>query len=157
MKINSLWLYTSNFCPVSQMGGMESVITGLIDEFKCLHKHREVFTLFIVAATFLISLFCVTNVSISIVANLRADCNNHKITIHSWYLPRVGCMCSLFWTTLLQGHRFSLECLLKPSALLGFTVRQMDNTKEDRETDDSCFHGRECWCCIKALMRNLLV
>uniref|UniRef100_A0A3Q2X8Q6 Transporter n=1 Tax=Hippocampus comes TaxID=109280 RepID=A0A3Q2X8Q6_HIPCM len=45
----------------SAMGGMESVITGLIDEFKCLHKHRELFTLFIVAATFLISLFCVTN------------------------------------------------------------------------------------------------
>lgn len=46
------------------MGGMESVITGLIDEFKFLHKHRELFTLFIVSATFLISLFCVTNVSI---------------------------------------------------------------------------------------------
>lgn len=48
---------------VLQMGGMESVITGLIDEFKCLHKHRELFTLFIVVSTFLISLFCVTNVS----------------------------------------------------------------------------------------------
>lgn len=47
------------------MGGMESVITGLIDEFKFLHKHRELFTLFIVVATFLISLFCVTNVSIA--------------------------------------------------------------------------------------------
>lgn len=46
-----------------QMGGMESVITGLIDEFKFLHKHRELFTLFIVVSTFLISLFCVTNVS----------------------------------------------------------------------------------------------
>uniref|UniRef100_A0AAQ4QQN0 Transporter n=1 Tax=Gasterosteus aculeatus aculeatus TaxID=481459 RepID=A0AAQ4QQN0_GASAC len=45
----------------SAMGGMESVITGLIDEFKCLHKHRELFTLFIVVSTFLISLFCVTN------------------------------------------------------------------------------------------------
>uniref|UniRef100_A0A669B8P0 Transporter n=1 Tax=Oreochromis niloticus TaxID=8128 RepID=A0A669B8P0_ORENI len=45
----------------SAMGGMESVITGLIDEFKFLHKHRELFTLFIVVATFLISLFCVTN------------------------------------------------------------------------------------------------
>ncbi|GLD56528.1 sodium-dependent dopamine transporter isoform X1, partial [Lates japonicus] len=45
-----------------KMGGMESVITGLIDEFKFLHKHRELFTLFIVVATFLISLFCVTNV-----------------------------------------------------------------------------------------------
>lgn len=48
------------------MGGMESVITGLIDEFKLLHKHRELFTLFIVVATFLISLFCVTNVSITL-------------------------------------------------------------------------------------------
>ncbi|KAG2465256.1 SC6A3 protein, partial [Polypterus senegalus] len=45
----------------SAMGGMESVITGLIDEFKFLHKHRELFTLFIVLSTFLISLFCVTN------------------------------------------------------------------------------------------------
>lgn len=40
------------------------MITGLIDEFKFLHKHRELFTLFIVVATFLISLFCVTNASI---------------------------------------------------------------------------------------------
>ncbi|KAL7887146.1 hypothetical protein AOLI_G00048670 [Acnodon oligacanthus] len=45
----------------SAMGGMESVITGLIDEFKFLHRHRELFTLFIVVSTFLISLFCVTN------------------------------------------------------------------------------------------------
>ncbi|XP_031432787.2 sodium-dependent dopamine transporter [Clupea harengus] len=45
----------------SAMGGMESVITGLMDEFKFLHKHRELFTLFIVISTFLISLFCVTN------------------------------------------------------------------------------------------------
>ncbi|XP_035259135.1 sodium-dependent dopamine transporter isoform X2 [Anguilla anguilla] len=45
----------------SAMGGMESVITGLMDEFKCLHKHRELFTLFIVVSTFLVSLICVTN------------------------------------------------------------------------------------------------
>ncbi|XP_011808523.1 PREDICTED: sodium-dependent dopamine transporter [Colobus angolensis palliatus] len=45
----------------SAMGGMESVITGLIDEFQLLHRHRELFTLFIVLATFLLSLFCVTN------------------------------------------------------------------------------------------------
>lgn len=44
------------------MGGMESVITGLLDEFKFLHKHRELFTLFVVVSTFLISLICVTNV-----------------------------------------------------------------------------------------------
>ena len=44
------------------MGGMESVITGLVDEFQLLHRHRELFTLFIVLATFLLSLFCVTNV-----------------------------------------------------------------------------------------------
>lgn len=46
-----------------QMGGMESVITGLIDEFQLLHRHRELFTLAVVLATFLLSLFCVTNVS----------------------------------------------------------------------------------------------
>ncbi|XP_023666958.1 sodium-dependent dopamine transporter [Paramormyrops kingsleyae] len=45
----------------SAMGGMESVITGLIDEFRFLHRHRELFTLLIVMSTFLISLFCVTN------------------------------------------------------------------------------------------------
>ncbi|XP_042551102.1 sodium-dependent dopamine transporter [Dipodomys spectabilis] len=45
----------------SAMGGMESVITGLIDEFQLLHRHREVFTLGIVLATFLLSLLCVTN------------------------------------------------------------------------------------------------
>ncbi|CAK6444227.1 unnamed protein product [Pipistrellus nathusii] len=45
----------------SAMGGMESVITGLIDEFQLLHRHRELFTLFIVLVTFLLSLFCVTN------------------------------------------------------------------------------------------------
>jgi hypothetical protein len=47
---------------VLQMGGMESVITGLIDEFQLLHRHRELFTLGIVLATFLLSLLCVTNV-----------------------------------------------------------------------------------------------
>ncbi|KAM6157187.1 sodium-dependent dopamine transporter [Erethizon dorsatum] len=45
----------------SAMGGMESVITGLIDEFQLLHRHRELFTLGIVLGTFLLSLFCVTN------------------------------------------------------------------------------------------------
>ncbi|XP_027241719.2 sodium-dependent dopamine transporter isoform X1, partial [Cricetulus griseus] len=45
----------------SAMGGMESVITGLVDEFQLLHRHRELFTLGIVLATFLLSLFCVTN------------------------------------------------------------------------------------------------
>nr|XP_020037940.1 sodium-dependent dopamine transporter [Castor canadensis] len=45
----------------SSMGGMESVITGLIDEFQLLHRHRELFTLGIVLATFLLSLLCVTN------------------------------------------------------------------------------------------------
>ncbi|XP_040613672.1 sodium-dependent dopamine transporter isoform X3 [Mesocricetus auratus] len=45
----------------SAMGGMESVITGLVDEFQLLHRHRELFTLGIVLTTFLLSLFCVTN------------------------------------------------------------------------------------------------
>lgn len=45
-----------------QMGGMESVITGLVDEFQLLHRHRELFTLAIVLGTFLLSLLCVTNV-----------------------------------------------------------------------------------------------
>ncbi|XP_049623883.1 sodium-dependent dopamine transporter isoform X2 [Suncus etruscus] len=45
----------------SAMGGMESVITGLVDEFQLLHRHRELFTLAIVLGTFLLSLLCVTN------------------------------------------------------------------------------------------------
>ncbi|XP_044151419.1 sodium-dependent dopamine transporter [Bufo gargarizans] len=45
----------------SAMGGMESVITGLIDEFKFLHRHRKLFTLFVVLFTFIICLSCVTN------------------------------------------------------------------------------------------------
>ncbi|XP_037655395.1 sodium-dependent dopamine transporter isoform X2 [Choloepus didactylus] len=45
----------------SAMGGMESVITGLTDEFQLLHRHRELFTLLIVLATFLLSLLCVTS------------------------------------------------------------------------------------------------
>uniref|UniRef100_A0A8D0WJ82 Transporter n=1 Tax=Sus scrofa TaxID=9823 RepID=A0A8D0WJ82_PIG len=45
----------------SAMGGMESVITGLIDEFQLLHRHRKLFTLFVVLTTFFLSLFCVTN------------------------------------------------------------------------------------------------
>ncbi|XP_057565505.1 sodium-dependent dopamine transporter [Hippopotamus amphibius kiboko] len=45
----------------SAMGGMESVITGLTDEFQLLHRHRELFTLLVVLATFLLSLFCVTS------------------------------------------------------------------------------------------------
>uniref|UniRef100_A0A4W3K5X0 Transporter n=1 Tax=Callorhinchus milii TaxID=7868 RepID=A0A4W3K5X0_CALMI len=36
-------------------------ITGLMDEFKFLRNHREIFTLFIIVTTFLVSLFCVTN------------------------------------------------------------------------------------------------
>ncbi|XP_058148632.1 sodium-dependent dopamine transporter [Dasypus novemcinctus] len=45
----------------SAMGGMESVITGLTDEFQLLQRHRERFTLLIVLATFLLSLLCVTS------------------------------------------------------------------------------------------------
>ncbi|XP_007520620.1 sodium-dependent dopamine transporter [Erinaceus europaeus] len=45
----------------SAMGGMESVVTGLVDEFRLLRRHRELFTLLVVGATFLLSLLCVTN------------------------------------------------------------------------------------------------
>lgn len=46
------------------------------------------------------------------------------VSVCLFYFSRVGCMCSLCWTTLQQEHRFSLECLLKPSASRGSTVRQ---------------------------------
>lgn len=59
---------------VLQMGGMESVITGLVDEFQLLHRHRELFTLGIVLATFLLSLFCVTNVCTRLLLLSQAWC-----------------------------------------------------------------------------------
>lgn len=37
-------------------------------------------------------------------------------------------MCLLCWITLQQEHQFSLECLLKLSALLGSTVRGLKQT-----------------------------
>lgn len=71
-------------------------------------------------------------------------------------LSRVGCMCSLCWTTLQQEHQFSLECLLKPLASHGSMVRKMHKRDEEGKRDDSCFHGPQSWCYIRCLMRNLL-
>lgn len=76
------------------MGGMESVITGLIDEFKFLHKHRELFTLFIVVSTFLISLFCVTNVS--------------ETQTQTWNMPRLQNQIKPWITSLMWVLRLSL-------------------------------------------------
>lgn len=45
---------------------------------------------------------------------------------------REGCMCLLCWITLQQEHRFSLECLLKPSASPGSMVRKMRKSNEKR-------------------------
>ncbi|CAN0073158.1 sodium-dependent noradrenaline transporter-like isoform X1 [Lampetra fluviatilis] len=45
----------------SAMGGMEAVITGLIDDFPILKRHREKFTLLVAVGTFLVALVCVTN------------------------------------------------------------------------------------------------
>lgn len=44
-------------------------------------------------------------------------------------------MCLLCWTTLQQEHQFSLECLLKLSALRGSMVRKMDLSEEDERID----------------------
>ncbi|KAJ8288521.1 hypothetical protein COCON_G00011800 [Conger conger] len=69
-SINSLTSFFSGFVIFSFLGNMsqkhnvaldEVATNGLIDEFKCLHRHRELFTLFIVVSTFLVSLVCVTN------------------------------------------------------------------------------------------------
>lgn len=62
--------------------------------------------------------------------NLYDETLNNTVLIYSLCFPRVGCMCSLCWTTLLQEHRFSLECLLKPSALHGFMVRNKNRRKD---------------------------
>ena len=51
------------------MGGLECVITGLMDEFKDFfnrwHINREMFTGMIVSVSFVVALCCVTPVSIS--------------------------------------------------------------------------------------------
>ena len=49
---------------VHQMGGMEAVITGLTDDFKILKRNRKLFTFATAFGTFLVALFCITNVSI---------------------------------------------------------------------------------------------
>lgn len=49
-----------------QMGGMEAVITGLTDDFKILKRNRKLFTFATAFGTFLVALFCITNVSINI-------------------------------------------------------------------------------------------
>jgi hypothetical protein len=55
-----------SFC--SQMGGLECVITGLMDEFHSFFKPykyaRETFTLFAVVFSFCIAIFNVTPVSL---------------------------------------------------------------------------------------------
>lgn len=45
------------------MGGMEAVITGLADDFQILKQHRKLFTFGVSFGTFLLALFCITNVS----------------------------------------------------------------------------------------------
>lgn len=44
------------------MGGMEAVITGLSDDFKILKRNRKLFTFATAFGTFLVALFCITNV-----------------------------------------------------------------------------------------------
>lgn len=79
------------------MGGMESVITGLSDEFQLLHKHRELFTLSIVLLTFLLSLFCVTNVRTG-----SASPSNASLAFST---GRQGWCCQAR-----QSHSFSKSC-----------------------------------------------
>ena len=52
---------------------------------------------------------------------------------------RGGCMCLLCWTILQQEHRFSLECLLRPSASRGSMVRKVDWRKEMGKHLIHCF------------------
>ena len=56
-----------NYYVTFQMGGLECVITGLMDEFKSTFEKlkitREIFTGIIVSVSFLVALCCVTPVS----------------------------------------------------------------------------------------------
>ena len=71
MKISNIALYlTPNYFNrvYFQMGGLECVITGLMDEFRPFFNRvgitREIFTGMIVSASFIVALCCVTPVSI---------------------------------------------------------------------------------------------
>ena len=68
------------------MGGLECVITGLMDEFKPTFDRwgitREIFTGMIVGVSFLVALGCVTPVSVIFI-----DLTNISLRIsifHSW-------------------------------------------------------------------------
>ncbi|KAG7257262.1 hypothetical protein CRUP_030797, partial [Coryphaenoides rupestris] len=89
----------------SAMGGMESVITGLMDDFKCLHKHRELFTLFIVVSTFLISLFCVTNGGMYVFTLLGPLCGGNIHLV--WSADRGDRHRLVLRSTLLAGRQFA--------------------------------------------------
>ena len=54
-----------------QMGGLECVITGLMDEFQSLfkkfHINREMFTGMVITVSFLVALSCVTPVNLFLI------------------------------------------------------------------------------------------
>uniref|UniRef100_A0A8C4PW68 Transporter n=1 Tax=Eptatretus burgeri TaxID=7764 RepID=A0A8C4PW68_EPTBU len=54
----------------SAMGGMEAIITGLMDDFPVLRGHRKLFTLVVTGITFLVSHVCLTNGGIFMVTLL---------------------------------------------------------------------------------------
>ena len=63
------------------MGGLECVITGLMDEFKSFfdrcHINREMFTGIVITVSFLVALSCVTPVTKTI--RLASDRNHEKM------------------------------------------------------------------------------
>ena len=68
------------------MGGLECVITGLMDEFKDFFNrwniNREMFTGMIVSVSFVVALCCVTPVS--------RDCAEKNETGSLHNLPKIG-------------------------------------------------------------------
>uniref|UniRef100_UPI00358F3C41 sodium-dependent noradrenaline transporter-like n=1 Tax=Myxine glutinosa TaxID=7769 RepID=UPI00358F3C41 len=54
----------------SAMGGMEAIITGLMDDFPVLRRHRKLFTLVVTGTTFLVSHVCLTNGGIFVITLL---------------------------------------------------------------------------------------
>ena len=64
--ISDVFQYINILIFFLQMGGLECVITGLMDEFKTLfeklHINREMFTGMVITVSFLVALSCVTPV-----------------------------------------------------------------------------------------------
>jgi hypothetical protein len=87
------------------MGGLECVITGLMDEFKDFFQRwkisREIFTGFIVIVSFFVALCCVTPVSDVTELKSRPHLTNKNVLFF-----RVACIFLPSWKLMLQAFLF---------------------------------------------------